>query len=96
MRFESLILKFKTSCRVVLIHLSQKYNKRKVGARGQEPACQCRRRKRWRFNPWDGKIPWRRAQQLTLVFLPGEFHGQGSLAGCSPWDHKKSDMTEAI
>ena len=48
-----------------------------------------------------GSIPgtgrsWRRAQQLTLVFLPGEFHGQDSLAGCSPWDHKKSDMTEAI
>ena len=28
------------------------------------------------------------------VFLPGEFHGQRSLVGCSPWGHKESDMTE--
>ena len=31
----------------------------------------------------------------TPVFLPGESHGQGSLAGCSPWGHTESDMTEA-
>ena len=30
----------------------------------------------------------------TPVFLPGEFHEQGSLAGYSPWDCKESDMTE--
>ena len=34
--------------------------------------------------PWVRKIPWRRAWQSTPVFLPGEFHGQRSLAGCSP------------
>ena len=34
------------------------------------------------------KIPWRRKWQLTPVFLPGESHGQRSLAGCSPWGHK--------
>ena len=28
------------------------------------------------FNPWVGKIPWRREQLPTPVFLPGEFHGQ--------------------
>ena len=28
------------------------------------------------FNPWLGKIPWRRAWQPTPVFLPGESHGQ--------------------
>jgi len=38
----------------------------------KEPACQCRRPKRCRFNPWVGKIPWRRAWQPTPVFLPGE------------------------
>ena len=27
------------------------------------------------------------------LFLPGEFHGQRSLAGYSPWGHKESDMT---
>ena len=30
------------------------------------------------------------------VFLPGESHGQRSLAGNSPWGHKDSDTTEAI
>ena len=30
----------------------------------------------------------------TPVFLPGESHGQSSLAGYSPWGHKESDMTE--
>ena len=34
------------------------------------------------------KISWRRRWQSTPVFLPGKFHGQRSLAGYSPWDHK--------
>ena len=34
---------------------------------------------RYRFDPWVRKIPWRRAQQPTPVFLPGEFHGKRSL-----------------
>ena len=38
-------------------------------------ACQYRRHKRCRFNPWGGKSPWRRKWQLTPVFLPGESHG---------------------
>ena len=48
---------------------------------GQEPAYQCRI---YRFSPWVRKIPWRRAWQPTPVFLPGESHGQRSLAGYSP------------
>ena len=40
------------------------------------------------------KIPWRREWQPTPVFLPGEFHGQRSLAGYCPWGCKESDMTE--
>ena len=43
---------------------------------------QCRRRG---FDPWVREIPWRRAWLPTPVFLPGEFHGQRSLAGYSPW-----------
>jgi len=34
------------------------------------------------------KIPWRREWLLTLVFLPGKFHGQRSLEGYSPWAPK--------
>ena len=32
-----------------------------------------------------GRFPWKRKWQPTSVFLPGKFHGQGSLAGYSPW-----------
>ena len=42
-----------------------------------------------------GLIPWRRVWQPTLVFLPGESHGQRSLVGCSPWGCEESDTTEA-
>ena len=48
------------------------------------------------FDPWVVKIPWRRAWQPTPVLLPGEFHGQRSLAGYSPWGHKESDTTEQL
>ena len=49
------------------------------GTGGKEPACQCRRPKRRRFDPWVRKIPWRREWLHTPV-LPGESHGQRSLA----------------
>ena len=39
---------------------------------------------------------WRREGQPTPVFLPGESHGQKSLAGYSPWGHKESDTTEGL
>ena len=47
------------------------------------------------FDPWVRKITWRREWQSTPVILPGEFRGQRSLAGYSPWGHKQSDMTES-
>ena len=40
------------------------------------------------FDPWVGKVPWRRERLPTSVFWPGEFHG---LYG--PWGHKELDMT---
>ena len=43
--------------------------------------------------PGSGKSTWRRKWQPTPVFLPGESHGQMSLAGYSPWGHKESDVT---
>ena len=39
------------------------------GASGKEPPCQCRRCRRPGFNPWVGKIPWRRKWQSTPVFF---------------------------
>ena len=52
---------------------------------GKESTCQCRKRKRCRFNPWVRKIPWSRKLQPTPVFLPGKFHGQRNLEGSSSW-----------
>ena len=57
------------------------------GSDSKESACQCRRH---RFDPWIGKIPWRRKWQPTPVFLPGKSNGQRSLAGYyGPWGHKR-------
>ena len=53
---------------------------------GKESTCQSRRPG---FDPWVGKMPWRRKWQPTLLFLPGESHRQRSLAGYCPWGHKR-------
>ena len=49
---------------------------------GKESACQCRRHKGRGFDPWVGKIPWRRAWKPTPVFLPGE----------SPWTEEPGGL----
>ena len=51
-----------------------------IGLDGEVSAC----------NAGDRRRKW----QPTLVFLPGEFHRQKSLAGYSPWGHKELDTTE--
>ena len=45
------------------------------GTSGKEPACRRRWCKRRVFNPWVGKISWRRKWQPTPVFLLGESQG---------------------
>ena len=40
--------------------------------------------------------PWGRKWQLASAFLPGKFHGERSLVGYSPWDHKESGMIEKL
>ena len=45
------------------------------------PASTGDRSKRQGFYPWAGKIPWRRKQQHTPVFLPGKPHGQRRWVG---------------
>ena len=64
------------------------------GGSVEESTCQC---KRYRFDPWVGKIPWRRKWQPTPVFLTGKSHGQRRLAGyyCS-CGRKESDTTEQL
>ena len=61
---------------------------------GKESVCQWRR---CGFDPWVGKIPWRRKWQPTPVFfLPGESHGWRSLVGYSPPGRKEWDTTEEL
>ena len=43
------------------------------------------------FDPWDGKIPWRRERPPIPVFWPGEFHRLQI-----PWGHKESDTPEGL
>ena len=46
------------------------------------------------FNPWVGRIPWRRKWPLTPGFLPGKFHGQRRLVDYNPWGHRiRHDLT---
>ena len=58
---------------------------------GKSICLQCGRP---RFNPWVGKILWRRKWQPTPVLLPGKSHGWRSVVGYSPWGRKESDTTE--
>ena len=64
-------------------------------ASGKEPACQQRKCKRCRFDPWVEKIPWSMKWQPTPAFLPEKSHGQRNLVGYDPKGHKESDTTEA-
>ena len=64
------------------------------GTSGKEPMCQSRRCKRYRFDLWVRKIPWRRTWQPTPVFFPRESHQQGSLVAYGPWGCTESDSTE--
>ena len=50
---------------------------------GKEPACQCRRHET-QVQSLGGEDALEEGMQATPIFLPGESHGQGSLAGYSP------------
>ena len=62
---------------------------------GKELACQWRRCKKCRFDPWAGKIPLKEGMTTQYSYLENP-HGQRSLVGYSPWGDKKSDMTERL
>ena len=49
-----------------------------------------------RFDPWVGKIPWKRRWLPIPVLLAGKSRGQGSLAGYSPWGCTESDTIEHL
>ena len=63
---------------------------------GSDSKASCLQCRRPGFNPWVGKIPWRRKWQSTPVLLPGKSHGRRSLVGYSPWGQKELDTTERL
>ena len=66
------------------------------GASGKEPRTHLPMQVKWVPSlAGSGTCPWRRAWQPTPVVLPGEAHGQRSLASHSPWGCKESATTEA-
>ena len=58
------------------------------GSAGKESACNVERPG---FNPWVGKMPWRRERLSTSAFWPGEFHGL-----YSPWGCKELDTSDLL
>ena len=71
------------------------------GTSGKEPACQGKRHKRRGFDPWVGKIPWRRVWQPIPVFFTRESHGRRNLVGYRPKCRKKvrydwSDLASTV
>ena len=65
-----------------------------IGSSGKESAWQCRSSRRRGFDPWVGKIAWKRKWQPTPVFLSVQSHGQMSLAGYRSWGCKELYTTE--
>ena len=59
----------------------------------KEFTCQCRNSRRLWYDPWVGKIPWRRKWQTTSVFLLVYSHAQKSLVGYSPWGLEELQRT---
>ena len=78
------------SCTIEMSHTTCRAS---PGASEDSVCLQCRRPG---FDPWVGKILWRRKWQPTPVFLPGESHGQRSLAGYSPRGRTESDTAERL
>ena len=62
-----------------------------LGFPGGSAGKDCVQCGRLEFNPWVGKIPWRKEWLPTPVFWPGEFQGL-----YSPWGHKELDTTEQL
>ena len=89
--FLNYIFRNSFSTNILIVNVQFLYNYFPGGSDGKSICLQC---KRPGFDPWVGKIPWRRKWQHAPVYLPGKFHGQRSLVGYSPWGGKESDTTE--
>ena len=85
---------FRTEYLILLHFINPHLNSHFPGGSDSKGVClQCGRPG---FNPWVGKIPWRRKWQPTPALLLGKFHGWRGLIGYSPWGCKESDTTERL
>ena len=66
------------------------------GASGKEPTCQCRRHRRHGFDPWVGKISWRKARQPTPGLLPEESPWTEEPGELQSIESQESDTTERL
>ena len=64
------------------------------GFSGKSPTWQCKKCKSCEFRSLGGEKLLEEDMQPTLVFLPGEPHGQRSLLSFGPQGRKESDITE--
>ena len=62
----------------------------------KNPPAKAGEGKRCEFDPWVGKIPWRRAWQPTPVFLPGESHGQAGDLRDTPWQEIQETQFQSL
>ena len=83
----------KTPTRLCAIHRASLVAQMVKKKKKKKICLQCRRP---RFDSWVVKFFWRRKQQPTPVFLPGEFYGQKSLASYYPWGRKELEVTEQL
>ena len=63
---------------IIIANISTSLAFSKSASGKKKNACWCQRHKRRGFDPWVGKIPWRRAWKPTLVFLPGNSMDRGA------------------
>ena len=78
------------------LHDLQIYTSTKGFPGGLRLSRVCLQHGRTGFNPWVGKVPWRRAWQPSLVFLLRESRGQRTMVRYSPWGRQESDTTERL
>ena len=79
-----------------LVSFAQNHNRGFSEAAGIESGCNAGDTGDENSTPGLGRSPGRRKWQPTPVFLPGQYHGQRTLASYSLWGHKESDMTERL
>ena len=84
---------FQRKTTLILKHVHNYCSDYYVSNPGGSEVKNCLTGRRLEFNPWIGKIPWRRKWLPIPVFLPGKSYGQRSLVSCIHGVPKGLDIT---